>query len=30
MLWRNLRWRWREWRERAKWDAAHPTVWEWE
>lgn len=29
MFWQNLRWRWREFQERTKWDALHPSVWEW-
>lgn len=28
-FWRNLRWRWIEYQERTKWDALHPSVWEW-
>ncbi len=28
MFWQNLCWRWREYLERRKWDALHPSWWE--
>ncbi len=27
ILFRNLHWRWIEWRDRAQWDAVHPVYW---